>query len=183
LPWTTLGWTEENQLWHVAKTGASESCLAHANGECVKRTTNGIITFYMGGMVEESGDVKRHAYTFNGQVIAERDVPADPLKPSTFKYLHTDHLGSIAATSTSNASPTIQRQYYTPWGEARASGATLTSLSPADRNFTGQRKDSTGRLFYNAHYYDPMLSHFISADSIVPGMASGKGGERRRRCR
>jgi RHS repeat-associated protein len=35
-------------------------------------------------------------------------------------------------------------------------------------NFTGQRLDDTGLLFYNARYYDPMLGQFISADWIVP---------------
>jgi hypothetical protein len=37
-------------------------------------------------------------------------------------------------------------------------------------------KDDTGLLFYGARYYDPTLGRFASADSIVPGMASGKGG-------
>jgi RHS repeat-associated protein len=36
-------------------------------------------------------------------------------------------------------------------------------------NFTGQRLDDTGLLFYNARYYDPMLGRFVSADWIVPG--------------
>jgi RHS repeat-associated protein len=96
---------------------------------------------------------------------------------TTFRYLHGDHLGSVAASSTSNTSPTVTKQYFTPWGEQRT--GTNTSAIPSqttERNFTGQRKDTTGLLFYNARYYDPKLSRFISADSIVPGMASGAGG-------
>ncbi len=47
---------------------------------------------------------------------------------------------------------------------------------PTKVGFTGQYKDDTGLLFYNARYYDPTLGRFLSADSIVPGMASGQGG-------
>jgi len=65
----------------------------------------------------------------------------------------------------------VSRQDYTPWGEARGSDITQTTL-----DFTGQRKDGTGLLFYGARYYDPALGRFLSAASIVPGMADGKGG-------
>jgi RHS repeat-associated protein len=54
-----------------------------------------------------------------------------------------------------------------PWGATVLGGFTQTSI-----NFTGQRRDDTGLLFYNARYYDPGLGRFISADSIVPGAGS-----------
>ena len=38
---------------------------------------------------------------------------------------------------------------------------------------TGQRRDDPGLLFYNARYYDPAIGRFISADTVVPGNASG----------
>jgi RHS repeat-associated protein len=34
-------------------------------------------------------------------------------------------------------------------------------------NYTGQRKDDTGLLYYHARYYDPSLARFVSPDSIV----------------
>ena len=40
-------------------------------------------------------------------------------------------------------------------------------------NYTGQRRDETGLLFYNARYYDPAIGRFISSDTVVPGNASG----------
>ena len=40
----------------------------------------------------------------------------------------------------------------------------------------GPAKGQRPRLYYHARYYDPSLGRFISADSIVPGAASGKGG-------
>ena len=52
-------------------------------------------------------------------------------------------------------------------------GATL----PTDRRYTGQRFEADLGLYdYQARYYDPVLGRFISADSIVPGAASGAGG-------
>ena len=56
-------------------------------------------------------------------------------------------------------------------GEVCSEGIGQTTL-----NYTGQRKDGTGLLFYNARYYDPGLARFVSADSVVPGVADGKGG-------
>ncbi len=53
----------------------------------------------------------------------------------------------------------------------RAGGVAQTTL-----DFTGQRRDGTGLLYYGARYYDPQLGRFLSPDSIVPGRASGQGG-------
>jgi RHS repeat-associated protein len=35
-------------------------------------------------------------------------------------------------------------------------------------NYTGQKLDGTGLLYYHARYYDPTLARFVSPDSIVP---------------
>jgi RHS repeat-associated protein len=43
-------------------------------------------------------------------------------------------------------------------------------------NYTGQQLDGTNLLYYHARYYDPLLSRFVSPDTIVPGVESGKGG-------
>lgn len=42
---------------------------------------------------------------------------------------------------------------------------------PTTIGYTGQRRDSGlgSLMFYNARYYSPLLSRFISADTIVPG--------------
>ncbi len=53
----------------------------------------------------------------------------------------------------------------------RSGGVSQTSL-----NYTGQRLDATGLLYYHARYYDPSLARFISPDSIVPGASLGAGG-------
>jgi len=52
------------------------------------------------------------------------------------------------------------------WGEVRYSSGT----SPTNYTYTGQKShvDSFGLLFYNARFYDPALSRFISPDTIIP---------------
>jgi RHS repeat-associated protein len=47
------------------------------------------------------------------------------------------------------------------------------NVSQTKRNYTGQILDGTGLLYYNARYYDPAIGRFISADTVVPGNASG----------
>ena len=76
--------------------------------------------------------------------------------------MHTDHLGSVSMT-TSATGTVAQTQEFDPWGAVKAGGITSVSY-----NYTGQRLDGTGLLFYNARYYDPQLARFTSADSIVP---------------
>src|SRR5688572_2009896 len=114
-------------------------------------------------------------YTFHGQVVAQRTKAGSPVNSNTVRYLHGDHLGSITATTTATGA-IEHRQEYSPWGEARTTGTGATDITTTSLDYTGQRKDGTGLLYYHARYYDPALARFVSADSIVPGAASGTGG-------
>jgi RHS repeat-associated protein len=92
--------------------------------------------------------------------------------PSAFSYLHNDHLGSASVAT--DGAQTKTQQEYDPWGKVRSGGISQTSI-----NYTGQRLDGTGLLYYHARLYDPNLGRFVSADSIVPGadaLAMGAGG-------
>jgi RHS repeat-associated protein len=106
----------------------------------------------------------RKYYTLAGQVVALRTVTASA---NTLTYLQSDHLGSVSLT-TSNTGVAGPAQEFDPWGTVGSGGIPAT-----DRNFTGQRLDDTGLLFYQARYYDPQIGRFLSADTIVPGDPSG----------
>ena len=100
-------------------------------------------------------------------MIAQRERITTPASDTTI-YLHGDHLGSVSA-ATSGSGVVLSRQAFTPWGERRSGGGDITQTT---RDFTGQAKDATGLLFYNARYYDPTLGRFLSADTVAPKKAS-----------
>lgn len=69
----------------------------------------------------------------------------------------TDQSGNVA-----------EQRSYAPYGkEAASAKATASQSNPTERGYTGQIKDqTTGLNYYNARYYDPVLSRFISADTV-----------------
>ena len=75
----------------------------------------------------------------------------------------------MGSTSLTTRGSTIEasRAYYAYGAERAASGNLKT-----DRTFTGQKRDATGLMYYNARYYDPALGTFVSPDSMVPNPAS-----------
>ncbi len=162
-------------------TQANEQYAYDADGQRVTRSIGGVTWLSLGGgMWEErlgasaagpGGWVVRQIYMLQGRAVAQQeDTPNSINYPSGRVFLHGDHLGSVSVV-TDNDRRVLSRQDYTPWGEVRAGGVAQTTL-----DFTGQRRDGTGLLYYGARYYDPQLGRFLSADSIVPGMASGQGG-------
>jgi len=74
-------------------------------------------------------------------------------------YLYSNHLGSTVLSTKENGTLDSSLEYY-PYGEE------ITTISTnTDKLYTGQRKDDSSNLyFYNARYYNPQTSHFISAD-------------------
>jgi RHS repeat-associated protein len=52
-------------------------------------------------------------------------------------------------------------------------GGGASPIAQTNLNYTGQRLDGTGLLYYHARYYDPNLARFVSVDSVAPGSASG----------
>ncbi|OQA16849.1 MAG: hypothetical protein BWY63_02607 [Chloroflexi bacterium ADurb.Bin360] len=87
-------------------------------------------------------------------------------------YLHGDHLGSASlATNASGAKVGEQRspvfQAHLPYGGTRSGGM------PTDRQFTGQRRESSlGFYDFVARQFDPTLGRFLQADTIVPNPAN-----------
>jgi RHS repeat-associated protein len=166
----TLVWNTENQPVSITSSGTTETYTYDADGARIKKVRGtATTTYYIGGLAEEDvptgrgSNVTRSMYTFNGQVIAQRTVTSGGFGSDTLVYLHSDHLGSVGASTTS-AGGSLSSQEYDPWGKVRTGGVTQSKY-----NYTGQKLDDTGLLFYNARYYDPLVGRFTSPDSIVPG--------------
>ena len=87
---------------------------------------------------------------------------------STLYYILKDHLGSASVVTDASGNVLGEQRYY-PFGETRLTTGTIYT----DRLFTGQREMAgLGIYHYGARFYSPKLGRFISADSIVPGMAN-----------
>jgi len=141
----------ENRLHSVA----GEQYLYDENGIRIKKTVGATTTFYPFGHYEVSGTTVKKYYTFGGMTVAMRTG-------STLKYLHTDHLGGVAAVTTSAGAYSTNQSYFA-YGKKRAGGTLPTTI-----NYTGQRLDGSGLVYMNARYYDPLVGMFISPDTIVP---------------
>ncbi len=167
----SYAWNVDNQPTTITTTGVVERYTYDAENARVSRTVSGTTTSYIGGMEEldSSGTTTatRLLYNFGGEVVAQRTITTGT---NTVVYLHHDQLGSIAGT-TDAGGYYLGIQLFNPWGQLRSAPIGQTKLS-----HTGQYSDTSGLLYYNSRYYDPALKRFISADTIVPGMAMGAGG-------
>ncbi len=76
--------------------------------------------------------------------------------------LHSNHLGSLSEATTGSGGVSSRQRYF-PYGRVRYSSGS----PPTTYNFTGQRLDGTGLLYFQARYYDPTVGRFLSADTLV----------------
>ena len=107
----------------------------------------------------EGGNTIEEKTYFNGaQAVAMR-------KNGTLYWLVGDHLGSTNLTA--SADGTLYSEIrYSAYGEVRFDNGT----TPTKFQYTGQlsQMDETGLYYYVARFYDPVISHFTQADSIIP---------------
>ena len=140
------------------------------NGNRVKKTEGGETTLYINQYYEKNlttGVVTTYYYLGNA-LVAQREN-------TTLKYIHQDSLNSTSLMTASDGSLDSSISYY-PYGE------TISGSVDTDKQFTGQRLDSTGLYYYNARYYDPTIGRFISADTMVPDPANPQAYNRYAYC-
>lgn len=147
----------DNQLSGITSP-TSAAFLYSGDGNRVQGTVNGVSTVYVNSSYETSGGVGTSYYFTAGQRIAMR-------KSGAVSYLLPDHLGSTMLTTNSSGTRTSE-QWYKAWGEVRYTYSTL----PTKYTYTGQYSNVNdfGLMYYNARFYDPLLSRFTSADTIIP---------------
>ena len=120
-------------------------------------------TVYVGAHYEKNvtGNAATSYYYLGGQRIAQR-------RAGVVYYLHSDHLGSASLTTDASGNR-VGELRYKPYGETRY----IWGVTRTDRRYTGQREEvELGLYDYGARFYDPLLAHFISADTIVPSSSS-----------
>ena len=161
----TLVWDAENRLSQVQDSNGDlvERYWYGVEGMRVKKTRGSTTTYTFFAQYEEevTNGVTTVVsyYTFGSLRVAVK-------RGNTLYHLHGDHLGSTSLT-TQGSSTTASRAYYAYGAERAATGDLQT-----DHTFTGQKRDATGLMYYNARYYDPAQGAFISPDSMVPNPAS-----------
>ena len=161
----TLVWDAENRLSQVLDSNGDlvERYWYGVEGMRVKKTRGSTTTYTFFAQYEEevTNGVTTVVsyYTFGSLRVAVK-------RGNTLYHLHGDHLGSTSLT-TAVSTVEASRAYYAYGAERSASGDLQT-----DRTFTGQKRDATGLMYYNARYYDPALGTFVSPDSMVPNPAS-----------
>jgi RHS repeat-associated protein len=161
-----LGYDAENRL--VSVSGAVTASFGYdGDSRRVKSTIGNTTTYFVGNIYESTGGVATKYYYAGAARIAMRVGTADPY------YLLTDHIGSTTVTTDASGS-LVSELKYGPWGEVRSGTA------PTNYTFTGQYSNTSdfGLMFYNARWYDPSLSRFVSPDSIIPNPADPQAWNR-----
>ncbi len=157
------GGGERGVLTGVSGGGAATT-VYDGDGNRVKQVVSGTTTFFVNGWYEVQRGTPDQAttyYIFGGKRIAVRD------SAGTLTFLHSDHLGGTAATTSgvvAGGSQTSKQKYYA-YGTIRTTVGTV----PTPYEFTGQRLDAYINLYwYGSRFYDPALGVFIQPDTIVP---------------
>ncbi|SOT98326.1 RHS repeat-associated core domain-containing protein [Xanthomonas arboricola] len=93
------------------------------------------------------------------------------VQAQTIRYVHTDGLGSVSAITDADRN-IIERREYEPYG------ASLSA--PTDGiGYTGHLVDATtGLIYMQQRYYDPILGVFLSVDQIAASTNNGTGFNR-----
>jgi RHS repeat-associated protein len=111
-------------------------------------------------------NVQKH-YNLGQRTVAVRTiVTKQGATTNTLNWILADHLGSAAVTA--NEDGTLNsRLRYTAFGERREASDDGT---PATKHrYTDQMAElETGLLHYRSRWYDPKLSHFLQADTVIP---------------
>jgi RHS repeat-associated protein len=155
---TARTWDAENRLTSITKDGVTTTFVYDGDGTRVKKTVGTVSTVYPNQYYEKNLSTSAvTVYYYLGSKLVASSTNG------TLSYTLQDHLGSTSASTNSSGVSTSTIKYF-PFGATRSTSGTL----PTDKEFTGQRLDSTGLYYYGARYYDPMIGRFISPDTIVP---------------
>ena len=162
----TITWTYDNKPSSINSTSFTYDYA----GKRVKKVVGALTTYYFDPLYECTGGTCSSYIFVNGIRIAKNE--GGPVR-----YFHKDHIQSTSIESDLNGG-NAQYCRYKPYGE-------LVSCTTTEKyKFTDQEYDSELGLYnYGAREYDPLLTRFMSADSIVPDPADPQTLNRYSYCR
>ncbi len=97
----------------------------------------------------------------NGDAREQIDGYAERMPDGSFRFFHSDHLGSLRAT-TNEAGVVLAQYAYGPYGNARA----VSGSFDASRGFNGREHEASGYINYGARDYDPFTARWLSPDIV-----------------
>ncbi|MFL6604617.1 MAG: FG-GAP-like repeat-containing protein [Steroidobacteraceae bacterium] len=163
-------------LYGAARQRTKEVAVTATGGSLPAGTET---TIYVGGIFEKvtkpSGVIEYKHYVMGGsRPVALRTLRSNAVNDT--RYLHTDHLGSVAVITDESAQTTVKLSF-DAFGNRRGSSSWGGSPPPADwssiaavthRGFTGHEQlDNVGLVHMNGRVYDPTIGRFLSADPYV----------------
>jgi RHS repeat-associated protein len=147
------------------------------------------ITYYIGGLMEE---VETNITDYRHYVYAGSEPVAILSRKSTgvntWSYLLSDHIGSVAAITSSTGTVDINESFSsfgarrnpTTWSGAPASGdlTTIAGLSREGFTFQTALGQSMGLNHMNGRVQDAITGRFLSADPNIPDPTSAQSYNR-----
>jgi RHS repeat-associated protein len=169
-PGQALASDAENHLAQVTWGGRSEwyaydergGRVHKAEGTAAGQVTSNTWYFFPHYEVRQAGatTVVTKYYYFGGMLLAKAEG-------GVLTYLHTDSLGSVVLETDANGN-VVNDQRYFAYGRRLDTGGDISG----DRDFTGQKADATGLLYYNARYHDPQIGQQRSKEPRLCNSAS-----------
>jgi RHS repeat-associated protein len=145
----------------ITYQGSTTNLYYDGVGERIKKVKGTETVIYVGGIYEvRNGQAMSYIYA-NGQKIVT-------LTNNKEYYTHSDHLGSTGIV-TDETGTVVEEIGYLPFGSTLFRNTYNGSTWASAYRFTGQEFDPEYDLYnYNARLYDPIMSRFITPDTIVP---------------
>ncbi|WPD21070.1 MAG: RHS repeat-associated core domain-containing protein [Candidatus Electrothrix scaldis] len=162
-------YNDANQLVRVRKDAPDGEIIAEYvydyQGQRVKKTENGVTTYYVGKHYEErkgaTVNEKTNYFFANNQRIAKSSQKNKA--PPELSYYLNNHLGSADVIINEQGTQT-ERLRYLPFGGYR-------TFPKEKHTFTGKERDEvTDNYYFEARYYNPNIRRFTQADTIVPDL-------------